>query len=82
MFSGNIRTTFRTTICKSKRYMNIFFPCAVAGWNMEIFKYNDVPSVGILRKDIISLIRTECKVISTFSIKNKFKSFKKSQIVP
>ena len=50
MFSGNIRTSFRTIICKSNRYMNSFFPHGIATWNlfMEIFKYNEVPSIGIL----------------------------------
>ena len=28
---------------------------------MEIFKYKEVPSIGILKKDIISLIRPESK---------------------
>ena len=41
MFSGNIRTSFRTIICKSNRYMNSFFPRGIATWNlfMKIFKY-------------------------------------------
>ena len=43
--------------------MNIFFPDAIAFWNlfMEMFKYNDVPSVCVLKKDIIALIRPESK---------------------
>ena len=63
MFSGNIRTTFRAIICKSNRYMNSFFPHAIASWNifMEIFNYKDVPSIGVLKKDIISLISPESK---------------------
>ena len=47
--------------------MNSFFPDAIASWNlfMEMFKYNDVPSIGVLKKDIIALIRPESK---TFKI--------------
>ena len=43
--------------------MNSFFPDAIASWNlfMEMFKYNDVPSIGVLKKDIIALIRPESK---------------------
>ena len=43
--------------------MNSFFPHAIASWNlfMGIFKYTDVPSIGILKKDIISLIRPESR---------------------
>ena len=41
MFSGNIRNTFHTIRCKSYRYMNSFFPDAIASWNlfMDIFNY-------------------------------------------
>ena len=43
--------------------MNSFFPDAITSWNlfMEIFNYKDVPSIGVLKKDIISLIRSESK---------------------
>ena len=34
LFSGNTRNTFRQIICKSNRYMNSFFPDAVASWNL------------------------------------------------
>ena len=61
MFSGNIRTTFHA-MCRSNRYMNSFFTHAIASWNlfMEIFKYKEVPSTGLLKRDI-SLIRPESK---------------------
>ena len=51
MFSENIRTTFHEFFCKSNRYRNSFFPDAIASWNifMEIFKYKEVPSIGILK---------------------------------
>ena len=68
MFSGIIRTSFRAIMCKSNRYKNSFFPDAVASWNvfMEIFNYKFVPSIGVLKNDIISLIRPNSK--SVFNI--------------
>ena len=64
MFSGNIRTTFHAIICKSNRYINSFFPDAIASWNifMEISNYKDVLSIGVLKQDNISLIRPEYKL--------------------
>ena len=43
--------------------MNSFFPDAVASWNlfMDIFNYKVVPSLALLKNDIISLIRPESK---------------------
>ena len=63
MFSGNIRTTFHTIRCKPYRYMNSFFPDAIASWNLftEIFNYKVIPSLSLLKHDIISLIRPESK---------------------
>ena len=63
MFSGNVRTTFRAIRCKTYRYMNSFFPDAIASWNlfMEIFNYKVIPSLSLLKHDIISLIRPESK---------------------
>ena len=45
--------------------MNSFFPDAIASWNifMEIFKYKVVPSIGILKSNILSLIRPESKSV-------------------
>ena len=61
MFSGNIRTTFHAIRCKTYRYMNSFFPDAIASGNlfMEIFNYKVIPSLSLLKHDIISLIRPE-----------------------
>ena len=57
MFSGNIRTTFHAIRCKSYRYVNSFFPDAIASWNlfMQIFNYKVVPSLGLLSKTILYL---------------------------
>ena len=63
MFSGNIRITFHEIMCKSFRYMNSFFPDAIASWNnfMETFNYKEVPSIGRLKHDILSLIRPDSR---------------------
>ena len=65
MFSGILRTTFHVIICKSNRYKNSFFPGAVASWNlfMKIFNYKVLPSIGVLKNDITSLIRPEEKSV-------------------
>ena len=62
MFSGSIRTTFHAIRCKTYRYMNSFFPDAIASWNlfMENFNYKVIPSLSLLKHDI-SLIRPESK---------------------
>ena len=52
LFSGNVRNTFRELICKSNRYMNSFFPDAIASWNIFIKHFDDVPSFDILKKHI------------------------------
>mgnify|MGYP003717955363 CR=1 FL=1 len=43
--------------------MNSFFPDAIASWNifMEIFNYKEVPSIGRLKHDILSLIRPDSR---------------------
>ena len=65
MFSGKVRTTFHTIICKSNKYMNSFSPDAILSWNsfMEIYKYKEVPSMGVLKNDILSLIPPVAKSI-------------------
>ena len=62
MFSGNIRTTFHAIRCETY-HMNSFFPDAIASWNlfMERFNYKVIPSLSLLKHDIISLIRPESK---------------------
>ena len=78
MFSENIRTTFHETICKSNRYMNSFFPDAIASWNifMEIFKYKEFPTIGTLKNDILSLIRPVskgfCKIFDPVGLRYLF----------
>ena len=45
--------------------MNSFFPDVIVSWNlfMEMFKYNDVPSIGVLKNDITALIRLGSKTL-------------------
>ena len=65
MFSGNIRTTSHAIRCKTYRYMNRFFPDAIASWNLFMvisnYKVKVIPSLSLLKHDIISLIRPESK---------------------
>ena len=63
LFSGNTRNTFRQIICKSNRYMNSFFPDAVASWNICIKHFDDVPSFDILKKHINTFFRPKTKNI-------------------
>ena len=57
LFGGSTRNTFRQIICKSNRYMNSFFPDAVASWNIFIKHFDDVPSFDILKKHINTFFR-------------------------
>ena len=63
LFSGNTRNTFREIICKSNRYMNSFFPDAIASWNIFIKHFEDVPSFDILKKHINTFLRPTTKGI-------------------
>ena len=63
LFNGNTRNTFRQIICKSNRYMNIFFPDAVASWNIFIKHFGEVPSFEILKKHINAFFRPQTKNI-------------------
>ena len=58
LFSGSTRTTFRQIICKSTRYMNSFFPDAVASWNIFINIFDNVPSFDILKNTVLILFST------------------------
>ena len=63
LFNGNTRNTFRQIICKSNRYMNSFFPDAVASWNIFIKHFGEVPSFEILKKHINAFFRPQTKNI-------------------
>ena len=66
LFSGNTRYTFRQIICKSNRYMNSFFPEAIASWNILIKHFDDIPSFDILKKHINTFFRP--KINNIFGI--------------
>ena len=70
LFNGNIRNTFREIICKSNRYMNSFFPDAIASWNIFIKHFDDVPSLDILKNYINTFFRPTSK--SIFGIHDPF----------
>ena len=63
LYSQNYSNTFHEIRCKTFRYMNSFFPDAITSWNNVITHFNNVPSVGILKNHIISLICPEKKSI-------------------
>ena len=63
LYSQNNTNTFHGVRCKSSRYMNIFFPDGINSWNNVITHFNDIPSIGIIKKHILSLIRPEKKCI-------------------
>ena len=49
--------TFHGLRCKSARYMNSFFPDGINSWNCVISHFDNIPSIDILKKHILSLIR-------------------------
>ena len=63
LFSGRNRNSFHQIICKSNRYMNSFFPVAVASWNLFTKHFDHVPSFDILKKHINTFFRPKTKNI-------------------
>ena len=59
---------FQEIRCRTDRYKNSFFPNAVTHWNNIITSFQNLPSLEILKKHIISLIRPPPK--DTFSVFN------------
>ena len=56
--------------CKSDRYMNSFFPDGINSWNKVITHFKTIPSIDILKRHILSLVRPERK--SIFGIHDPF----------
>ena len=54
--------------CKSDRYMNSFFPDVINTWNIVIAHFPIIPSLGVFKTHILSLIRPVKK--SIFHIHN------------
>jgi len=59
----NNGNTFYEIRCRSQRFMSSFFPDAISSWNNIITHFDDIPSVGVLRKHLLSLIRPQKKDI-------------------
>ena len=68
LFNGNTRKTFRQIICKSNRYMNSFFPDAVASWNIFIKHFGEVPSFEILKNILMLFSDPKPKTFSVYMI--------------
>ena len=49
--------------CNSNRRMNSFFPDGITSWNNVITDFINIPSINILKRHILSLIRPEKKSI-------------------
>jgi len=56
----NIFHEFR---CNSSRYSNSFFPDAVKAWNKVITHFPNIPTITVLKRHILSLIRPNKKSI-------------------
>ena len=59
---------FRNIQCRSSKYKNSFFPDAIHTWNHIICNFDDLPSITVLKKHLLSLFRPKCK--SIFGIVN------------
>ena len=68
--------TFYEIKCKSDRYKNSFYPDGITSLNNVITHFKIIPSIGILKKHILSLIRPEKKNIfgihDPFGLRNLF----------
>ena len=63
LYSQNHSNTFHEIRCKTFRYMHSFFSDAITSWNKVTTHFHNIPSVGILKDHLISLIRPEKKSI-------------------
>jgi len=63
LYRQNNSNKFYETRCRSQRFMSSFFPNATSSWNNVITHFDTIPSVDILRKHILSLIRPKEKNI-------------------
>ena len=63
LYRQNNTTTFYEIRCKSSRYMNSIFPDGIKAWNNVIVHFPNIPSINILKSQILSLIRPEKKSI-------------------
>ena len=63
LYSQTNGNTFREFKCKTFRYMYSFFPHAISSWNIIIADFDEIPSIGILKKHVNSLFRPAVKSI-------------------
>ena len=63
LYRQNNSNKFYEIRCRSQRFMSSFFPNATSSWNNVITHFDTIPSVDILRKHILSLIRPKEKHI-------------------
>ena len=66
LYRHSNNNSFHEILCKSNRYLNSFFPDGTKSWNIVISHFDKVPSFGILKNYITSLIRPQKK--SLFNI--------------
>ena len=66
LYSNDIALSFRDIRSRSLRYANSFFPDAVHSWNNLISQFSVMPTIGVFKSHLISLIRPNPK--STFNI--------------
>ena len=58
-----LTNAFREIKCKSNRYMNSFFPDAIASWNIFIPHFENFPSIKRIKDHLISFFRPKTKSI-------------------
>ena len=63
LYSQINSNTFHKIRCKTDRYMDSFFPDGINSWNNVIPYFKEIPSIGILKNHVLSLIRPEEKSI-------------------
>ena len=64
LYRQNNSNKFYEIRCRSQRFMSSFFPNATSSWNNVITHFDTIPSVDILRKHILSLIRPQKNIFA------------------
>ena len=66
LYSNDITLSYRDIRSRTVRYANSFFPDAIRSWNNLISHFSVMPTIGVFKAHLISLIRPDPK--STFNI--------------
>ena len=66
LYSNDITLLYRDIRSRTLRYTNSFFPDAIRSWNNVISHFSVMPTIGVFKAHLISLIRPDPK--STFNI--------------